>query len=329
MSVWPSGGLRNRIVSCARAAATCCPKASRRAANSAVGEVVRDFHHDAPASRLATDCVFDPCEPGRPQGGGQFGHQAVDERRPGIGNRGIDLHQRGPGGQADRTGKAPPRALTASAGSSSPVVVPASRSHSACMASRCASSGSMRRSSGVSAAAMAGSSVRRSGGAAATHAPGPGRTGVNNREGAWVVDRTLLRVMAGVFPVGRDGLTRLPTQPVCNTARRRPPDDDICRSGGAPRPTAWRTRRRESPIPLKGEGFEDASLRLQRPGAACVSHMGRTYHDSNRNASAATEETRRHVGAPRCALSSRPLKGAGLPARADNGFGCPGDSRAP
>ena len=61
----------------------------------------------------------------------------------------------------------------------------------------------------------------------------------------------------------------------------------------------------ESPIPLKGEGFEDASLRLQRPGAACVSHMGRTYHDSNRNASAATEETRRHVGAPRCALSSR------------------------
>jgi len=55
----------------------------------------------------------------------------------------------------------------------------------------------------------------------------------------------------------------------------------------------------ESPIPLKGEGFEDASLRLQRPGAACVSHMGRTYHDSNRNASAATEETRRHVGAPR------------------------------
>ena len=29
----------------------------------------------------------------------------------------------------------------------------------------------------------------------------------------------------------------------------------------------------ESPIPLKGEGFEDASLRLQRPGAACVSHV--------------------------------------------------------
>jgi hypothetical protein len=69
----------------------------------------------------------------------------------------------------------------------------------------------------------------------------------------------------------------------------------------------------ESPIPLKGEGFEDASLRLQRPGAACVSHIGRAYHDSNRNASAATEETRRHVGAPRCALSSRPLKGRVFP----------------
>ena len=79
----------------------------------------------------------------------------------------------------------------------------------------------------------------------------------------------------------------------------------------------------ESPIPLRactllGEGFEDASLRSQRPGAACVSHMGGTYHDSNRNTSAATKETRRHVGAPRCALSSRPLQGAGLPARADN-----------